>query len=307
MGNGINEIIVGDGRKVVILDSERRVLSESDAEEEVLHIALLDVDGDTVPEILYTVNDSRFTIFVLDFENGKFEKVEEFDFMSHFGVSYREKREAAIIPVILYNIDEDENPEIIAVVNSGYKLKPQGILAFEYPSGNVEWFYESAPGVSADAFHDIDEDGKPEIIVSFQSPCNGSVVGDRDDCHAYLAVLELNGKEVWCKEIASGLKVVRAGVEDINKDGKIEIVGTILDANNVYGRIFVMDRNGKIMYDKDGLDYSLWLGGIVDFDENGFKEIVVTDSDGNVSIYSHTLELLKTESIAVYSCLRLRE
>jgi len=301
MGNGVNEIIVGDGRKVVILDSEGKVLSESDAEEEVLHIALLDVDGDTVPEIFYTVNDGRFTIFVLDFENGKFEKVEEFDFMSYFGVSHREKkREAAIIPVVLYNIDEDENPEIIAVVNSGYTLKPRGIVAFEYPSGNVEWFYESAPGVSIDAFHDIDGDGKPEIIVSFHSPCNGSVVGDRDDCHAYLAVLELNGKEVWCKEIASGFIVVRAGVEDINKDGKIDIVGTVFDANNVYGRVFVMDKNGKIVYDKDGLDYSLWLGGIVDFDGNGFKEIVVTDSNGNVSIYSHTLELLRTQQIATY-------
>ena len=300
MGNGANEIIVSGGRKVVILDSERRVLSEKEAEEEILHIALFDIDKDIIPEIFYTVNDGRFTIFVLDFINGKFEKVEEFDFTNYFGVSYREKREAAIIPVVSYNIDEDENPEILAVVNSGYALKPRGILAFEYPSGDVEWFYESAPGVSIDAFHDINEDGKPEIVVSFQAPCNGSLVGNRDDCHTYLAVLELNGREVWCKEVASGLKTVRAGVEDINKDGDIEIVGTISDANSVSGRVFVMDRNGETVYDKDGLDYSLWLGGITDFDRNGFKEIVVTDSNGNVSMYSYKLELLKTESIAIY-------
>jgi WD40 repeat protein len=300
IGNGVNEIIVSGGRKVIILDSEGSVLSERDAEEEVLHIALFDIDKDIIPEIFYTVNDGRFTIFVLDFINGKFEKVEEFDFTNYFGVSYREKREAAIIPVVSYNIDEDENPEILAVVNSGYTLKPRGILAFEYPSGDVEWFYETAPGVSIDAFHDIDEDGKPEIVVSLQAPCNGSVVGNRDDCRAYLAVLELNGKEIWCKEVASGLKTLRVGVEDINKDGDIEIVGTLSDANNVSGRVFVMDRNGEIVYDKDGLDYSLWLGGITDFDGNGLKEIVVTDSNGNVSIYSYKLELLKTESISVY-------
>jgi hypothetical protein len=90
------------------------------------------------------------------------------------------------------------------------------------------------------------------------------------------------------------------GVEDINRDGNIEIIGSIVDANNVYGRIFIMDKNGKILYDEDGLDCSLWLGGFADFDGDGFKEIVVTDSDGNINMYSHTLELLKTKSITTY-------
>ncbi|MBU7025406.1 MAG: PQQ-binding-like beta-propeller repeat protein, partial [Theionarchaea archaeon] len=299
-GNGVNEIAVSAGKKLAILDPEGKVIAEKDVTEEVLHIALIDIDKDTVPEIFYTVNDGRYTIFVMDFKNGEFEDLKDFDFTSYFGVSSKEKMEAAIAPVVSYDIDEDENPEILAVVNSGYTLKPRGILAFEYSSGDVEWFYKSAASLSIDAFYDIDEDGKPEIIVGSHSCCNGSVEGDRNDCDVYLIVLNLNGEEVWSMEIASGLQVVRVGVEDINKDGKIEIVGTVLHANNVYGRIFVMDSKGEILYDKDGFDYSLWLGGIVDFDGNGFKEIVVTDSDGNVSIYNHTLDLLKTESIATY-------
>ncbi len=305
-GDGIDEIVVSAGKKLVVLDSEGQVIAEKDVGEEVLHIAVVDIDGDIVPEIFYTVNDGKYDIFVLDF-NGEFEDVKDFDFTSYFGVSSKDKKEAAIVPVVFYDIDEDGRTEILAVVNSGYTLHPRGILAFEYLSGDVEWFYESAASLSLDAFYDIDEDGKPEIVLGSHSCCNGSVVGDRDDCHVYVSVLSVDGKEVWSKEIASSLKVVWLGVGDINKDGRIEIVGTVLYANNVYGRIFVMDNKGEILYDEDGLNYSPWLGGIADFDGDGFREIVVTDSDGNVSMYSHTLELLKSESITAYQLSEVEE
>jgi hypothetical protein len=298
--DGVNEVFVSAGEKVVMLDYEGAIIAETDAKEEVLHIALADIDEDTVPEIFYTINDGKYTIFVLDFKDGELKEAHEFDFTNYFGVSTKEKKEAAIAPVVFCDIDADGITEILAVVNSGYTLTPRGILAFEYPSGEVEWFYRSAASLSIDAFCDINDDGNPEIVVSSHSCCNGSVEGDRDDCHVYLIVLDLKGEEVWSKEIAGSLQVVRAAAEDLHGDGTMEIVGAVLDANNVYGRLFVMDGNGEMVHDTGEVGYSLWLGGIVDVDGDGFKEIVVTDSDGNVSIYSHELALLKTESITGY-------
>ncbi|MBU6999379.1 MAG: CHAT domain-containing protein [Theionarchaea archaeon] len=295
-GDGNNEIVVADGNTLLILDSGRRVLGEEDAQEDILHIALMDADGDTVPDIFYTVNDGRYTVYALDFADGN---LTEFDFTAYFGVSTKEKMEAALAPVISYDIDEDGISEIIAVVNSGYTLHPRGILAFEYPSGNVEWFYMSAASLVIDAFCDIDGDQTPDIIVGSHSCCNGCALGDRDDCHAYLAVLDLNGREVWCKEMASELQIVRAGVDDIDGDGRSEIVGTVYHASHLHGRLFVMDETGEILHDRM-YDCSLSPAGICDFDGDGMKEIVVTDSNGNINMYNHELELLKTNSMVLY-------
>jgi CHAT domain-containing protein len=295
-GDGKKEIVIADGSKLAISDSGGRILDEKDAEGEILHIALLDVTSDSVPEILYTVNDGRYTVYVIDYKN---ETNTKFDFTQYFDVSTKEKREAAITPVISYDIDNDTLPEVIAVVNSGYTLIPRGIIAFEYPSGTVEWFYESAASLVIDAFCDIDKDGKPEIIVGSHACCNGSVVGDQDDCHVYLIVLDLEGKEVWRKEVGSGIQVVRSGVEDIDSDGDLEIVGTASYVNQIHGHLFVMDKDGETLVDRD-FDSSLSPVGICDFDNDGMKGIVVTDSDGNVTMCNHELTVLKTSSIATY-------
>lgn len=296
-GDGENEIVASTGRGVIVFDSRMNVLSQKRYESDVYYLNLLDVNRDTVPEILLSLSDGWYRIFVLG-ANKELEELNEFDFTSYLGVSHKgDRMEAAIAPVISYDIDDDGKMEIIAVVNSGYTLKPRRVLAFEYPSGTVEWSYRSASSLTIDAFCDIDKDGKPEIILGSHACCNGNTEGQRDDCHAYVIVLNLNGEEVWAEEVAMSLKTVRVGVEDINRDRKVEIVGTIYDAKNVSGGIFVMDNKGNMLYEKE-LSSVFYLGGIADFNEDGYMEIVVTDAEGKISIYNYRVELMKTREIA---------
>ena len=298
-GDGENEIVISAGKDLVVLDSERNIISEKNYTKEVLNVALMDLNNDIVPEIVYTFSDGKYGVFVMDARKEELEEISEFDFSYYFGVSTKEKKEGGIIPVVSYDIDGDGKTEILAVVCSGYTLKPRGILAFEYPSGDIEWFYESAPLLIFDAFYDIDGDGNPEIILGSHSCSNGNTVGDRDDCHAYLTVLDLDGKEVWNKEIGPEFKVIRAGAGDVNKDGEVEIVGTVFDANNIGGELFVMDNKGNILKERE-FSASFSLGGIVDFDGDGYMEIVTTDSDGNIRIFNFELESIESREIAPY-------
>ncbi|MGC1122136.1 MAG: TIR domain-containing protein [Candidatus Methanofastidiosia archaeon] len=298
-GDGNNEIVASIGEELIIFDSEMNVLSKKSYESDVFHITLMDLDNDTIPEITCSLSDGWYRIFVLRFNNGELQEADKFDFTSYLSVSQKDRMEAAIAPVVSYDIDEDGKTEILAVINSGYTRKPRGILAFEYPSGTVEWFYKSASSVVIDAFCDIDNDDKPEVVLGSHACCNGNTQGQRDDCHAYLVVLDLGGNEVWSKEVASELKTVRVGVDDINNDGKVEIVGTINDAQNVYGSLFVRDNKGNMLYEQE-LSSVFYLGGIADFDKDGYKEIVVTDPEGNISIYSSRLRLEKKHEITAY-------
>ena len=293
-GDGKNEIVTSTGKGLVILDSEGNVLWEKDYTEDIFSITLLDVDNDTIPEVLYPLRDGEYNLSVLDVQKGE---ITEFNFMHYFDVSYEGRIERTAIPVVSYDIDDDGKTEILTVVNSGYALQPRGILAFEYPSGDVEWFYPSGPLAVIEAFYDINEDGNPEIILGSRSPCNGNQAGQQDDCHVYLTVLTIEGEEIWSEEISEGFRILQVGVEDIDNDGDTEIIGTVMDSGgNAYGKLLVRDSEGRNLYDVE-FDYSLRLGGLADIDGNGFKEIVVTTSEGDIAIYNFKLELVNRGSI----------
>jgi WD40 repeat protein len=177
-GDGENEIVISAGKEVVVFDSRMNVLSKKEYDADIFYLNLLDLDNDTVPEITLSLSDGWYMIFVLRASKGGLEELNEFDFTSYLGVSHKDDiMEAAIAPVISYDIDDDGKMEVIAVVNSGYSLNPRRVLAFEYPSGTVEWSYRSASSLSIDAFFDIDEDGKPEIILGSHACCNGNTEG----------------------------------------------------------------------------------------------------------------------------------
>jgi len=293
-GDGKNEIAVSTGKGVAILDSEMNILWKKDYPMDIPCITLLDVNNDTVPEVLYPLRNGEYNLSVVDIRK---DEVTEFNFMSYFGVSYEGLKERTMIPVVSYDIDDDGKTEILAVINAGYPGNPRGILAFEYPSGNVEWFYPSGPLVVIEAFYDIDKDGNPEIVLGCRSPCNGNQVGLQDDCHVYVTVLTSGGEEIWSEEISEGFRILQVGVEDIDNDGEIEIIGTVLDSGgNMYGKLFVRDSKGGKLYEEE-FNYSLLLGGIADIDGDGFTEIVVTTSEGDISIYNFRLELVNRSLI----------
>lgn len=150
---------------------------------------------------------------------------------------------------------------------------------------------------------DLNGDGTLEIVVSTYASCNGNTEGGKDDCHCYVEVVDAYGNEVFQREIGEAFTGMSVGIDDVNNDGYMEIVGAAAYAFASWGRLFVLDHEGNFLSDRDSsLDrefrYALVWGGITDFDDDGYKEIIVGDSQGGVAIYDSSLNKLKDVIIA---------
>ncbi|MBU7027205.1 MAG: VCBS repeat-containing protein [Theionarchaea archaeon] len=287
-GDGWNEVVFRSGAELVVLNHQGKLLWKESfsADVEVVHIQ--DVTEDAVPEIIIGLDDGRLNMEVW---SGEGEKLAAFDFMGIFGVTPHPGA-MGMEPITAMDIDHDGVVEIISRVRIEYPGTPGGIFAFEYPSGTEEWFYPIAPLQVGCALTDINNDGNLELVLGSHSLCRGTAVGGRDDCHVYVMVVDLEGNEIWAKEIASGSRLLQVAVSDLDGDGRKEIIGTVESEDDTYGKLFILDNRGNYIREEE-FDYSVLFGGIADFDKDGYQEIVVTDSKGRVVMYDYKLTFIR--------------
>ena len=284
-GDGKKEIITVQGadteeKSLVVFDTEGKELwrRKFPCRTMFFNIGnLLDVTGDTILDIIlsYYKDEKLFINFYhgsgLCFETSILDLTMFSGRITEYGESYG----IGFHPFAAFDIDEDGKLEILSKIYAGYPLWPRGILCLEYESKEIEWFYPTAPDPIPQVLADIDNDGKEEILLGSNAPCNGVIgMNDTDDCHAYIFAINLRGEELWIKEIGEGFKRVRLGVADLENDGKKEIICTAYCAEDNWGQLFILDSRGDIIREET-FDYSLGWGGIVDFDKNGTKEILV--------------------------------
>lgn len=287
-GDGWNEVVFGSGTELVVLDHRGELVWERSFPAHIGVVGLHDVTEDAVPEIVIGLDDGRLNMEVW---SGEGEQLDTFDFMVTFSVTPHPGA-MGMEPITAMDIDHDGVIEIISRVRIEYPGTPGGIFAFEYPSGTEEWFYPIAPFQVGCALTDINNDGNLELVLGSHSLCMGTAVGERDDCHVYVMVVDLEGNEIWAREIASGRRLLMVAVSDLDGDGRKEIVGTVRSEDDTYGKLFILDnRSGYIREEK--FDYSIWFGGTSDFDKDGYQEIVVTDSKGTMVMYDHELAVIR--------------
>lgn len=287
-GDGKNEVVFGSGKELIVLDHRGKLLWKKPFPEIVDTVHLHDLTGDAVPEIIIGFDDGRLN---MDVWSGEDEQLFPFDFMDEFEVQPL-PGDMGMEFIAAMDINQDGKIEIISGVEAGYYLNPRGILVFEYPSGDEEWYYSTSPYELSCALTDINNDGNLELVLGSYSPCSGNTVEDIDGCHVYVKVLDLKGNEIWTNEIGSEIRLLSVGVSDLDGDGQKEIVCTASGANNTYGRLFILDNKGNFLHER-GSNSSIWFGGIADFEKDGFQEIIVTNGEGKVQMYDHELTLLK--------------
>ncbi len=109
--------------------------------------------------------------------------------------------DGAIREVELYDINADGRIEALVTVSVGFDLKPRGIFAFDWTTGKLLWKFLCGPIPQFILLKDIDGDEKTEILCGSIAVGNGNFVNGTDDLHTYVFLLDSDGKIRWSRSI----------------------------------------------------------------------------------------------------------
>jgi len=111
--------------------------------------------------------------------------------------------DGAIRQVELHDLGGDGRKELVVSVAVGFDLQPRGIFAIDWATGKRLWYYEMGPNPSNFLVGDVDNDGKPEVIVGSLAPGNRPPGYDPPDTLTYVACVGGDGREKWRRDIGS--------------------------------------------------------------------------------------------------------
>ncbi|MBU7046707.1 MAG: CHAT domain-containing protein [Theionarchaea archaeon] len=281
-GDGINDIILMEGLTMSLLDEKGTKKLTRELSRPFSQVKSLDFDGDTLEEFSVRFSATEFTFSVYDFMD---ESVRDYKFIPEVSTP---PYKGSVIPFAVLDCDNDGNKEILTSIWLDFYCYPRGVIAFDYESGDVEWFYQVGVGLWPDVVEDINGDGVIDIVMGSIATCN---CGDEvPDCDAGVIALSVTGEELWTVSLGNGYKRVVACVDDINDEEGLEVIGFGYEASENWGSLFVLDCSGEYLY-KSEVDYSVYPGAIGDVDGDGLKEIISADYRGYLSVFTGDLEL----------------
>ncbi len=89
---------------------------------------------------------------------------------------------------------------IIVALSNDEDRPPRGVGCFDLDSGQLVWLYPMAQDPQSIQVADVRGDGQPEILITGWAAGNDYVVGDRCDSVCCIALIDLDGREIWYRE-----------------------------------------------------------------------------------------------------------
>jgi len=134
------------------------------------------------------------------------------------------------------DLDDDGSMELILPLTVAYDLYPRGVYVYNYPSGELKWWFPLAGNPQELSINDANKDGFKEIYVKTYACCNGAVVGDRTDTLAYIHVLDHMGNVIWSQTLGDGFDLCSGSplICDCDRDGVVEIYYTMILHNEEF-------------------------------------------------------------------------
>ncbi|MCP4137971.1 MAG: PKD domain-containing protein [bacterium] len=216
--------------------------------------AVIDLDGDSIPEVVFGATNSTGGSFV---ERGYLRALKGSTGEELFTVSDSSLMINTTSSIAAGDIDLDGKPEIIACDTTGRRLivfEHDG--TFKWRSGNLEMINWGAPAIA-----DINNDGTPEIVLGRQ-------------------VLNSEGTVLWTGTGGRGaIFGPLSFAADINLDGSLDVVA----GNTVY------NNDGTILW--QDLSFSDGANAVANFDDDAYPEVVLV-SDRSVRLLDHDGVLL---------------
>ena len=204
----------------------------------------------------------------------------------------------------VYDFNGDGFEEILIGIDVGYDLYPRELQNLDWHHDRLLWKYEVSGIICADFTHVVkpSDSASPLVVMAVQSKGNAAVVRDMDDTHAYLIVLDENGREVW-KVVTGGIFAnSRVAIIDYNDDGVPDILcddrytkgQTSDESKSIEGGLLeVYNLGGEKLRELD-----LGMGCVInyfyrlDFDGDGTDDICVLCKDNSFYIINEKLNFL---------------
>lgn len=195
----------------------------------------------------------------------------------------------------IVDLEGDGDEELVGTLIASYRRYPRGIVAFNFKTRKVLWEYYCAPEVTLPYLvEDLNRDGKKEVIFGTFAVNNGAKVGDTDDAHSYLIVLDHRGKEIWRRIMGQWYTMIFVDIEDLDGDGQKEIIASkechrAKDAEP--GELWIFNVSGKLLANFVLNDINFFRPIATQDNERGV--IFVGDSNGRLWKFDSKLRILK--------------
>lgn len=239
-GDGYDYLIMANpqmqGTALSVLNQQGRSVSQVNiAEGQVNHIKVLSNPTDFSQWIFYSINDGKEVYLgVTSYEwahplrrtDRRFEPYPRNDnLMNVPAYSWS----AMLQPKLLQDIDGDGRLELVALALDGYSINPRGLMAFDFESGALKWFFQSPSCFTSMLFEDFDGDGQGEFVLgntAFNNTEHG--FNGLDDKNGYIVIVDRHGELKHSERLMSGLSEVLLQSSDVDQDGKPDIFALLL-------------------------------------------------------------------------------
>jgi len=310
-------------------------------ERDFLYIAPVDINNDSIDELMCVINDIVFQPFNQNLKSvassGFFTK-NTLNQNSHCGgssannsiwVSYnrhdslfiydlgRLKREMFVAEgqrnpngykVIVYKAEVDDinsDGKLEIVVSVSGVIKPRGIFVFDWESGKLLWKYLCGPVLSSFLIRDIDNDGQSEILCGTFAVNNGYIEKETNDFYTYVILLNSNGTLRWVKQIGTYSSQVNISWLETSQIDTLKIIACEI------GNPIVNLRNCDsifILQAKDGQIITRTQCGnfngdcAVLYNNNSIPFIVIGGDDDTLRVLDRNLKLIRKRAMKSVGC-----
>jgi len=264
-------------------------------------VDMVDVAGDGKPEAILPGRNrqpdwDRLFLFVQDLSSAESVSTVPIDSVL---VTSGQDPGWGVSCIAYVDLDADDFTDMIVALGSGYSLQPRGLYAMNPRTGCLMWKYETGINIHQLRAADVDNDGRPEIVVASTSPGNGSRANGFSDSVNYVACLNSDGRLRWkdsLRFVGSGGEV-SIEVADITGDSLKEVVvldKCILDKASP-DRLLVLDgRTGAFLREEPAPAGTprIRTMAVGDLTGTGRPSVIVAGSGGRLEVLNPSLELV---------------
>lgn len=138
-----------------------------------------------------------------------------------------------LFPKLLEDIDKDGKPELVCLAMDSFTVNPRGLVVYDFDSGALKWRFDLTTTIVSLLCDDFNGDGAKELICGTIAYKNTAAeLRGMDDAHSWLIVLDPRGELLHYELVNEGYSQVLLASDDLDKDGRKEILAVASTKGN---------------------------------------------------------------------------